>query len=91
MVIKPLHMPEHVKEGTVEEQVCYLFVSHVFYCYGASKTRNTSIVRGEILQTIWVKNAPDIFRIKSVVFPNYCCLDYTILRLYKPVIFLAEI
>jgi hypothetical protein len=35
----------------------------MFYCYGASRTENT--LRGEILQTLWIKNAAVIFRIKS--------------------------
>ncbi len=42
-------------------------MSYMFYCYGASKTGNPLTVWGEILQIILVKNAPDIFRIKSVM------------------------
>jgi hypothetical protein len=52
----------------VEEQFKNIFyVLYVFYCYGASKKGNPLTMRGDILQTILVKNAQDIFRIKSLV------------------------
>ncbi len=36
--------------------------------FGATKTEKPFIGWGEILQTIVVKSAPDLFRIKSLVF-----------------------
>ncbi len=41
-----------------------IFVVRVLL-FGASKTGNPLTVQGEILQTILVKSAPDLFRIKS--------------------------
>ncbi len=60
----------------------FLFTSYMFYCEGASKTGNPLPVCGEILQTILVKNASDIFKIKSVV--SYLMpIVHVILCLYK--------
>ncbi len=51
----------------MEEQFNYIFLcrTYVFCCYSASKKGNPLTMRGDILQTILVKNEPDIFRIKS--------------------------
>ncbi len=40
--------------------------------YGVSKTGNPVSMRGEILQTLLVKNAPDIFRIKTFCSRRRC-------------------
>ncbi len=59
--------------SNVEKQINYsylrtsTYVVHVLL-YVASKTWNPLTVWGEIPQTMLVKNEPDIFRIKSLVF-----------------------
>jgi hypothetical protein len=65
--------PNPIRIHILEEQflvirsVCVVRLRYLFSCYGASKRGNNKSVRGEILQTIWAKNAPYIFRKKSVV------------------------
>ncbi len=46
---------------------------------GENTPRNALTLGGEILQTIWVTNAPDMFRIKSVVsllLPSWQLVQY---------------
>jgi hypothetical protein len=49
-----------------EQLIVFVYIVRVLQ-HGASKTRNPLTVWGEIFQTILVKSAPEIFRIKWVV------------------------
>ncbi len=53
-------------------------MSYVLYCFDASRTENTwaAAVWGEILQTIWVENAPVIFKTKSFVVQLSTCPNH---------------
>ncbi len=49
-------------------------LSYIFYfIYGSSKKGNPLTEREEILQTLLVKNAPNIFRIKAFIFQTLLC------------------
>ncbi len=58
--------------------------------YGANMTGNPLTVRGEILQTILVKSAPDLFRTKSVVFQTSQLSQHVLSFFYDTLIPNAE-
>jgi hypothetical protein len=72
---KSLIMPSRKDPGLCLKHTVlnlFLIMSFPFYCYVASKT-GINYMWGEILETILVKNAPDILGIKSLAFkPSLC-------------------